>query len=222
MKNAILLFLLVLNFSMKAQEGCSPFYPSTEGQTLVIHQLNKKGKLVTITEHSIIQVSDSIINFQTKLSDKKGKEIVTNTFKAQCRNGETYLEPEAVVPAGQLQQYENMEYSISGKGLIFPQNLNVGETLDDGDIKMEIDASIMTLKIDIVMTDRKVIRKEEVTTPGGTFDCYVITYTNTLTMATSKTQYATQWIAKGVGMVKQELRKANGKLVSQSILHEIR
>jgi len=50
----------------------------------------------------------------------------------------------------------------------------------------------------------------------------VITYTNTLTMGATKTQYATQWIAKGVGMVQQETRKENGKLVTKSVLHEIR
>lgn len=222
MKNTFLLLLLLLGASLKAQNSCSPYYPSTEGQTLVIHQLNKKGKLITASEHIVTQVSDSIINFQTKLRDKKGKEIVTGSFKVQCQNGITHLEPEAVVPAGQLQQYESMEYTISGSGLTFPNTLTVGETLDDGDISMEIDAAIMTLKMDIAMTDRKVIRTEEVTTPAGTFNCYVITYNNTLTMATSKTQFATQWITQGIGMVKQEMRKANGKLVSQSILHEIR
>jgi len=113
MKNTIIMLFMLVLIPVAAQENCSAFYPSTLGQTLVIHQLNKKERLSTITEHTITQVTDSTLTFQTKLSDKRAKEIVSGSFNVHCSGGETLLEPESMVTPGLLQQFQNME-------LLFP------------------------------------------------------------------------------------------------------
>ncbi len=69
----------------------------------------------------------------------------------------------------------------------------------------------------INMTDRKVEGKQQVTTPIRTFDCYVITDTNSLKMGAIQTNYSTLWIAIGIGMVKETL-KSNRKLLTKSML----
>lgn len=222
MKKVISVLVVLITISVAAQDNCSPFYPSTEGQTYVVHQFNRKNKLSTITEHTITEKSSGTINLDMKLKDERGEEILSGAFKVNCQNGETELEPEALVSPGLLEQYKNMEYTISGNGLTYPKTLSVGQTLPDGEILMEVDAGIMNMRIEITMTNRKVEKKEKITTPAGTFDCYVITYTNTLKMGAAQTNYSTQWIAKGIGMVKEETRKSNGKLVTKSILHQIK
>ena len=221
MKKIVILLIVWVTLPINAQHSCSPFYPSKEGQTYVVHQFNRKNKLSTITEHTITDKRAGTIKLAMKLKDERGEEIVSGTFKVNCQNGETKLTPEALVSPGLREQYKSMEYTIQGNGLTYPKTLNVGQTLPDGEILMKVDAGIMNMTIAITMTNRKVEREEKVTTPAGTFDCYVITYTNTLKMGATQTNYSTQWIAKGVGMVKEETRKANGKLVTKSILHEI-
>ncbi len=222
MKTLLIAIAITMSLPLTAQNSCSPFYPSQEGKTLVIHQFDKRDRLSTISENTITDAARSTISFNTKLKDKRGKEIVNGIFKVRCSGGQTILEPEAILSPGMLQQYEGMEYEVSGDGLTFPNRLSVGQSLPDGEIRMKIDAGIMNMSMTVTMTDRKVIKKEQITVPAGTFECYVITYTNTLKMGTSKTHYSTQWIARGIGMVKEETKKSNGRLVTRSVLQEIR
>ncbi len=120
-----------------------------------------------------------------------------------------------------MEQYQNMEYTISGNGMSFPNTLSVEQTLPDGEVFMKVDAGMINMSTTVTMTDRKVVRQESITVPAGTFDCYVITFTNTIKVGLSKTYYTTQWISQGIGMVKEETKKANGNLVSKSILQSI-
>ena len=221
MKKIVILLVVLVTLPISAQQSCSPFYPSIEGQTYVVHQFNRKNKLSTITEHTITDKTAGTINLAMRLKNERGEEIISGAFKVNCEDGETKLDPEALMSPGLRDQYKSMEYTILGNGLTYPKTLNVGQTLPDGEILMKVDAGIMSMTIEITMTNRKVEREEKVITPAGTFDCYVITYTNTLKMGATQTNYTTQWIAKGVGMVKEETRKTNGKLVTKSILHEI-
>ena len=54
---------------------------------------------------------------------------------------------------------------------------------------------------------------------AGTFDCYVIySETKTKMMMANKTFPSRTWLAKGVGMVKQESYNKNGKLMGSMVL----
>jgi len=68
--------------------------------------------------------------------------------------------------------------------------------------------------------NREVIGKETITTPAGIFDCYVISYNIDLNtnMGMSQSNSAKQWIAEGVGMVKQEDYNKKGEITSSSLL----
>lgn len=222
MKKVISVLIILITISVAAQDSCSPFYPSKEGKTYIIHHYDKKDRLSTVSENTISDKSSGSIEIVSKVKDKRGKEIVSGNFKVVCSGGTTTLTPEAIIAPGLLEQYRNMEYSITGDGLSFPANLSVGQELADGQIVMKVDAGIMNMTTTVTMTDRKVIGKEKMTTPAGTFDCYVITYTNKLEMGMVQTNTSKQWIAKGIGMVKEETRKQNGRLVTKSILHQIK
>lgn len=204
-----------------AQNSCSQFYPTEEGKTHIIHQLDKRERLSTIVEYTVTEANNNELTIAMKLKDKREKLITESSFKALCDGGTTRLDPESIMSA-QIQQYDGMEYSITGDDIFFPNTLTVGETLPDASVTMKVDAGMMNITSTVAMTDRKVARKESVTTPAGTFDCYVITYTHTLSMGMSRTMNSTQWIAKGVGMVKEETRKRNGNLVTKSVLQAIR
>jgi len=203
MKNLLFILIFSVSIQISGQGDCSPFYPSGEGQIYTLHQYNKKDKLSTINEYTITDVSSGVIHLDMILKDDKGEEIISGQFEINCDNGETQIDPKVLVPAGLLEQYESMEYTIEGNGMTYPETLNVGQTLPEGEIFMKVDAGMMNMNIEIKMTDRKVEKMENITTPVGTFDCYVISYTNVLKMGIKKTNYSTQWIAEGVGMVKE-------------------
>ncbi|EZH73174.1 hypothetical protein ATO12_19410 [Aquimarina atlantica] len=227
MKHIAFLIAILILASVSAQNNnCSKFYASEEGKELIIHQFNKKERLSTITEFKVTDVENtanrSVITIAMHLKDGKNKKsIITSSFKAHCAGKTTRLDPESFIAPGILDQYNDMEYSITGDNIFFPNSLTIGQELPNASVHMSVNAGIMSINMTTNMLNRKVIAKERVTTPAGTFDCYVITYTNELTMGMTTTQQTKQWIAEGVGMVKEETRKTNGKLITKSILYQI-
>lgn len=222
MKNLINLLIVLFVSIISAQNNCSKYYPSGEGKTYVIHHLDKRDKVSSVTEYTILDQTAGGLKVKTEVKEDNGDNIVTGTFDVKCDGENTWIEPEALVSPGLMEQYKNMEYSITGDGLSIPNSLSVGQKLPDGEVIMSVDAGVMTMNVTINMTDREVVREEQVTTDAGTFNCFVITYTNTVEMGMRRTFNCTQWIAKGVGMVKEESYKQNGKRMSKSILQQIK
>ncbi|WP_026755633.1 hypothetical protein [Sediminibacter sp. Hel_I_10] len=221
MKTVLNIIILVAVMQLAAQNNCSPFYPSEIGTTFTIHQFDRRDRLSTISEFKITEASANQMTLSSTLKDDDGDPIFSGTFKVKCEGGTTTLEPEALVSGAMMEQYQNMEYTISGNGMSFPNTLSVDQTLPDGEVFMKVDAGMINMSTTVTMTDRKVVRQESITVPAGTFDCYVITFANTIKVGLSKTYYTTQWISQGIGMVKEETKKANGNLVSKSILQSI-
>lgn len=212
--------------SLHAQNNCSKFYPDKQGAIWTIHQFDKRDKLSTIAIYTITNVDETengkILTIGMKLIDGKNeKDLVDMEFKAVCNGNTTKLDPESLVAPGIFDQYKKMDYSITGSGLTFPNELEVGESLPDGDVNMSVDAGIMKINAAIAMTGRKVEALEAVTVPAGTFDCYKIVSTNTFKMGMTQTNLSTQWIAEGIGLVQEETKKENGRLVSRSVLQSL-
>lgn len=219
---SLLIILAILGLApIAAQNNCSQFYPREVGKTHIIHQLDKRERLDNIIEYTVTSANSSELTMLASIKDKRGRDIVENSFKAICSGGVTRLDPASIMSA-QLQQYEGMEYSITGDDIFFPNTLSVGQTLPNATVTMKVDAGMMNITTTVTMTNRKVLRQESITTPAGTFECYLITYENNLRMgALNKTYSCKQWIARGVGMVQEETRKPNGNLMTKSILQSI-
>ncbi|WP_378180503.1 hypothetical protein [Aquimarina sp. SS2-1] len=225
MNKLILIIAVFVIGSVNAQNNCSPYYPSKEGTTMTMHHFNHKNKLTSKTSYEVLDVnssgSESKITMNMYLSDaKKQKAITEATFTITCDGGTTSLDPESIISPKLFNQYKDMEYSIEGKGIDIPNSLSVGQQLQDGQVSMSVDAGVMSIDMTVDLKDRKVISKETITTPAGSFDCYLITYTNetSMSMGMKQTFYVKQWITKGIGLVQQETTKTNGKLMSKSIL----
>ncbi|WP_062053492.1 hypothetical protein [Aquimarina longa] len=221
MKHLTFLIAVLTLTSVSAQNNCSKFYPSQEGKKLTIHQYDKRERLEIISQYKVTEVEhtggQSIITIAMDLTDgRNNKHIISSSFKARCSDKTTRLDPESFIAPGILDQYSDMEYSITGDDISIPNTLEIDQELPDASVYMSVNAGIMNINMTTTMSDRKVIAKEYVTTPAGTFDCYILTYTNTLTMGMTKTFYSKQWIAEGVGMVKEETRKTNGNLITRS------
>ncbi|NQX77652.1 hypothetical protein [Gilvibacter sp.] len=184
--------------------------------------MDKRGRLQTILEYTTSEVTDDGMTIALEVKDKRNRYLTDSSFKAICEGGVTRLDAASLV-SSQLQRYEGMEYSISGDDLFFPNALEVGETPPDASVEMRVDAGVMAITTTISMIDRKVIALENITTPAGTFECYLVTYSNRVSVSgMAQNLTCKQWISRGVGMVKEESYKANGNLLTQSVLHEIR
>lgn len=217
----IIVILLFVTATTLAQD-CSTFYPFTKGTVATVTTYDKKGKIMATQETTITEVGN--INGNTsatasaKLKDKKGELITETNYNVTCKNSGVEIDIASMMSPGLFDQFKGMETNITGTNVVLPNNLAVGDALPDAEMQLNIDMSGIVMNMNVAMTDRKVIAQEPLTTPAGTYDCYVIEYTSRVKMGMAKTSTAKQWIAKGVGLVKQEEYNKKGKITSRSLL----
>lgn len=98
---------------------------------------------------------------------------------------------------------------------LIPARLAVGLELGTGSIVMNMGGIKTTQEIHT----HKVVGREQLTTPAGTFDCYIVEQTYTAKMAFIKAKGSQKvWYARGIGNVKTEIYDKRGKLSTQQIL----
>lgn len=217
----LLIALLGLVTTTFAQTGCSKFYPFKEGTKAEITTYDKKGKISAVVDYTVLnraQTSEGeVATMKSAVKDEKGDLIAETEYDVTCDGTKISIDYNSMVSPLMMEQFQNMEYEISGIDLEIPNNLLVGQTLPDANMNMKIGMSGITMNMDLNITNRKVIAKEDVTTPAGTFNCFVITYDMNTKMGMTQTSSSKQWIAEGVGMVKQEDYQ-RGKVASSSVL----
>lgn len=228
MKRYFLLLVLAI-FAIQAstaQSNCSTYYPLTNDVSFQYTNYDKKGKEDGKINYKVTNVQNSgsttTATMVMEMTDKKGKTY-TSDYDITCDGNVVTIDFESLMNEQMLSQMGDMEMDISGTDVELPNNLSVGQTLPDANIsiKMEMGGGInMNTNIDTI--NRKVEKQESITTPAGTFDCYVIySETRTKMMMTNQTFPSRMWLAEGVGMVKQESYNKSGKLMGSSLLTEL-
>lgn len=219
----VLLGVVAISISQNVSaQDCSTFYPFSEGTTWEITNYSKKGKAEAVTNYAISEVKTEgdteIATLQAKVSDNKGETIIDSSYDIECSGDTVSIDFKSLMNAMMAQQYGEMDVTFTGTDINLPNNLSVGQILDDADMKMNMNMGGIGMNINVEMTNRKVVARENVTTPAGTYDCFVLTYTTKVKMGMARTFSGKQWIAPGVGMVKQEDYNKKGKVTSSSEL----
>ncbi|MCG2459817.1 hypothetical protein K8352_03580 [Flavobacteriaceae bacterium F89] len=225
MKNLGILFfaLLLSQYTAIAQKDCNTFYPFTMGSTFQMTSYDAKGKPAAIVDYVVTKVSQSdgkeIATVASTIKDEDGKSIADTTFDVSCDGELISMDFKSMVNPQIFEQYKDMDVKMSGTNLEFPNNLSAGQSLPDASLQIQISMGGINMNVDTTIQNRKVEGTENITTPAGSFDCYVITYDSAVKAAgINQTTHAKQWLAKGVGMVKQENYNKKGKVSSSSVL----
>ncbi len=197
------------------------YYPFEEGTAFQITGYDKKGKINSVVDYSITDVTDNTATIKAKISDKKGKEITTTDYKINCNNNTISIDFKSMMNPDMFAQYKDIEIDFEGTNIELPNDLSVGKDLKDANMVMIMNMGGMKMNMTMDLVNRKVEGKERISTPAGTFDCYVITYTTEIKMGMKSTFKNKEWIAEGVGMVKSENYNKKGKLLGYSELTKI-
>ena len=111
------------------------------------------------------------------------------------------------------QSFANMEVSIEGEDLTIPKKLTEGQELPDASTNIKAGTGgINIVNMTVNITDRRVLGKESVTTPAGTFDCYKVTQTTDVKMMLGKEFSSIEYYAEGIGVVRSETYDKKGNL----------
>lgn len=226
MRNIItlaILFLCAMPMAT-AQNDCNMYYPLKEGATFQMTSYDKKNKPTAVLDYKVLKIVNTagskVGTIHGSVKDEKGKMLAELDYDVICKDNKLSVDFKSMLNPQMMEQFKEMDYEISGTNLEWPNDLSVGMTLPDGNMTMKIGMSGMNMTMTVDEKNRKVIGKEKMTTPAGTFDCYVVTFDTSVKMGINQTTSSKQWVSKGVGLVKQE-DSQKGKIINTSILTAI-
>jgi hypothetical protein len=218
MKTIILICAFFCCTSVVLSQDCSKYFPMDEGTKFQITVYDKKDKVSGIMDYVVKEVSENSATMFYEMHDEKGKMITSSEYGITCTNDGITIDFSSMMSPELLGQYEEMEVEMTGTDLLYPNNLNVGQSLPDADVLMTVKMPPLNMKMNMNFFNRKVEGNESITTPAGTFDCYVITYDSEAKMGIKMTSRNKLWLSEGYGMVKQETYNKKGALIGKSIL----
>lgn len=206
MKKMLLFFLLVAGVAQVHAQ--TPYCCVTKGAELTYTDYNAKGKETGTTTEvfkdvKVISELDYDVAMETTVN---ANGMVTSMETAmEVRNGS------AMISMGQ----GSIDLTATDPELLrIPNQLAVGYKLPLGEMIVDLGG----FRVKSTITENEVIDREEITTPAGTFKCYVVKQTSEGRVMGIKSATTTKiWYARGVGMVKTETYN-KGELFSSSVL----
>ena len=229
MKKLLASVLLLPLFSIG--QDCKSYWFMTNNSTLQMTVYDKKGKESGIQTWKIADVKKNGNAYESTVSsnfkDEKGKEIASSTGTYQCENGVLKADARMSMPQEQMQAYKDAEAKFESAYIEYPSKPVEGQTLSDVDFTMQVKGKNgAETTISFKETNRKIDKKETVTTPAGSWEAYIITYD-----ATFKTQIGPigipinmqvkEWFVPNLGIVKTETYSKGGKLMGSTQLTSI-
>ena len=250
-KFVLLLCLSLFAFSLTAQDNY--YFPTEEGTVLTYKNYNAKGKpdkntsWYTYTINKVEKKGDVTHVFFTVNFEGKEKFVkdAPSEMKNIFDNMEVVIEKDVMkieffnsivgkltAAAISTSTGSGMTATTSGSSIkVFPLNAEVGATIPDTELKVNMSMSAQGINVSTTQTtstyNSKVVAKEDITTPAGTFACIKISekikYTigvGSMTMQNIDAGSNT-WLAKNVGFVRMETLDKKGKLESYLLLDKI-
>jgi len=219
MKNLLTsLFVLVGTTGLLAQDLCSTYYPMKKGTTFQITTYEKDSQKPSgVLNYEVKDAGSDWALFFFEMTDQRDKVVATSEYEIKCEDDGVSIDFSSLGSPAALEQYKGMEVEVTGTNMFIPNNLSDGQTLPDSNMVMTVNMGIK-LRLTVDVFNRQVVGSETITTPAGTFDCKVLSYDFESKMGIKVRGSSKQWLAKGIGAVKQEDRNKKGKITSWSQL----
>lgn len=185
----------------------APYCCVTKGAELTYTDYDAKGKETGVTTNvykdvKVISEMDYDVTMETTVN---ASGMVTTVATAmEVRNGS------AMISMGQ----GSIDLTATDPELMrIPNQLAVGYKLPLGEMTVDLGG----LRVKSTITENEVVDREEITTPAGTFKCYVVKQTSEgRVMGIKSSTTIKTWYARGIGAVKTETY-SKGDLVSSSV-----
>lgn len=83
---------------------------------------------------------------------------------------------------------------------VLPSSMKEGDVLEDA----VFEVTVAGIPCKVSVTDRKVVGRERITVPAGTFDCVVVLEHKSQRLGKLVVSYAYTWYAAGIGMIRHD------------------
>ncbi|MEN8250170.1 MAG: hypothetical protein ABFS32_14655 [Bacteroidota bacterium] len=224
MKKIIALLLVSTLTTSILYAQCDQLLDYNEGTTWEYTNYDKKGKVVGKSVQKVVDMSTTANGLEVTLSTvitTDGEEMPPMEMTLICKDGVIYYDMKKFVPDQYLNgEDDGPEIKIEGNNLEMPTNMKAGDVLNDASVKMSIGAADSPIPINMTVDiiNRKVEAEENLNTPAGDFNCFVITQSVKTKLLMTFTMDSKEWYTPGVGMIKSETYNKKGKLTDYSVL----
>jgi len=229
MKHLLSSLLLLAGFISLSAQDCKGYYYLSNSEVQMTTYGKKgeeSGKLTYKISDIKKEASGTTASFTSEMVNEKGKTLSKGAGKYKCTGGVMFIDAKASLPGDQMEAYKDMEVKADDAFIEYPANLSEGQTLKDANFKMQTySKSTLNSTITFDEINRKVIGKETITTPAGTWECWKITYDGKfkaqmapLNIGIPFSFQCTEWFAPGFGIVKSETKNKNGKLMGSMMI----
>lgn len=198
MKKILFLAILITLTGAKQMlaQSCGSYFPMTS-QTYEFKLSQGDGDLMGSYIYEVIVKSPGKATLTRYQLRKNGKVLdygIPHTLL--CDANGAVLKPDSTM----------IPYQSIGK-VIFPESLEVGQTLPETNTNYFFDKRKPEKKMGFVATKNiKVTRKETITVPAGTFEAFLIEYDRTIgqVLLGNITTQMKEWYVPGKGMIRLE------------------
>jgi hypothetical protein len=224
MKKLLIFFAFGLIVSGRSYAQCNEMFDYQEGTSWQWTNYDKKGKFIGKSMQKIEKYQELGNGFEVTISlvqsDKKGEQTAPVSMDMACKDGVIYFDMKKFVPDEYLNDSEGeVSMEVTGDNLEMPTNMKAGDYLRDASVTMKLGGtgSPIALNMTVEIFNRKVEGEENLHTPAGEFDCFIITQSIKTKTIVSMQVESKEWYSQGIGMVKSESYR-KGKLMGYSIL----
>lgn len=203
---------LLIACNVSAQD-CSNYLYLQKNKTIENTIYNRKGDANGKQVYTITDVASdggvTTSHLTTEVFDRKDKSLAKANSTVRCNGGIMMIDMKMMLPQQQQEQLgNNMEAKAEDVYIEYPASMKTGDELKEGTMTVALNngpAQNMTMRL----YDRKVVGEEQVTTTGGSWQCFKISYKYKLGIKTGPINIpinfdGTEWYAPGFGVVKTE------------------
>lgn len=229
MKYLFAFIILVASTALSAQE-CKEYYYLKNGEvemTLYDKKQAENGMLKYVISGVTKAGKATVATFQSEMFSEKGKSMSKSSGSYKCEGGILYVDARVAMPGDQSAQFKDAEVKAVENYIEYPASLSAGQSLKDASFTMDVtrEGGVASTVV-FEENDRKVVTKESITTPAGTWECWKITYNGYMKVSMAGIGIpfrfqATEWLAPAFGIVKTETLNKNGKLLGSMMITKV-
>lgn len=171
----IIIITINLIFTANCDAQCGKLALFHKGAVITGTTYDSAGKEISKSTTTIMDVkTDNGVNISTVTMNMitTGKSTPINVVY-KCDGNNLYVDLGSMM--GNFGMMKNAK--VISKPMAFPINLTTGQTLPDADITVTMPRPGMDMTMTSSVRNRKVLGKETITTPAGTWTCYKVTST---------------------------------------------
>ena len=197
--------LALLTLDKDAKE---PFFCERPGAVMRYERrFADNNKLKWTQEMSILDVSETEqgkrVSYKSEFRGKSGKLMYGGPVSLEMLvfpNGDIGMDLSASLKSVASNYVSDSMIKGEPCFSVLPSSMKEGDLLEDA----VFEVTVAGLPCKVSVTDRKVVGRERITVPAGTFDCVVVLEHKSQRLGKLVVSYAYTWYAAGIGMIRHD------------------